>query len=229
MSSLFASSSFFLEDKVSSTWSFVEFGMNLQQQWKESLYSELLGSAIWIHILPFSSIWSIISFVKLISHETCCIYLFIIYYLLLLLSLFFLHLVWTSTQLNPFPFAAFLFKHANAQQFGRRKGELQEEGEDKEYLISRYRMAMLTSWLPLLCRASNGADAPTLSGREKAEMVKVLEEMIEKLSWQQQEEVLSLWLHHFTSCPDSDWPNLETCYTRWYSQSRDLLLKRLEL
>lgn len=89
-------------------------------------------------------------------------------------------------------------------------------------------MSMLTSWLPLLCRASNGADAPILSSGERAEMVSVLEEMIEKLSWEQQEEVLALWLHHFTCCPDSDWPNLEACYTRWYSKSRDLLSKPLD-
>ncbi|XP_010937432.1 uncharacterized protein [Elaeis guineensis] len=115
--------------------------------------------------------------------------------------------------------SAFLLKHANSTQMEEWKGE----GEDGS--IAHYRMAMLTSWLPLLCRASNGVGTPILSSGERVEMVRVLEEIIEKLSWEQQEEVLALWLHHFTSCPDSDWPNLVSCYTRWYSESRKFLLK----
>ncbi|XP_038983261.1 uncharacterized protein LOC103697933 [Phoenix dactylifera] len=115
--------------------------------------------------------------------------------------------------------SAFLFKHANSKQMEEWKGE----GEDGS--IAHYRMAMLTSWLPLLCRASNGVGAPIMSSGERVEMLRVLEEIIEKLSWEQQEEILALWLHHFTSCPDSDWPNLVSCYTRWYSESRKFLLK----
>nr|CAD1826907.1 unnamed protein product [Ananas comosus var. bracteatus] len=117
--------------------------------------------------------------------------------------------------------SVFLFKHANSKQFEEGKqGE-----EEKERIIADGRLAMLTSWLPLLCQASNGTDSPVLSRREKEEMVRVLEELIEKLSWEQQEEVLALWLHHFASFPDSDWPNLEASYTRWYAESRKLLLK----
>ncbi|XP_073010676.1 uncharacterized protein [Typha latifolia] len=119
--------------------------------------------------------------------------------------------------------AVFLFKHANSKQFEGCQGGVEEEEEEKRANCD-CGIAMLTSWLPLLCRASNGTDAPVLSGREKAEMVRVLEEMIEKLTWEQQEEVLALWLHNFTLCPDSDWPNLESCYTRWYSESRKLLM-----
>lgn len=98
------------------------------------------------------------------------------------------------------------------------------KGEGEDGSIAHW-MAMLTSWLPLLCRASNGVGTSILSSGERVEMVRVLEEIIEKLSWQQQEEVLALWLHHFTSCSDSDWPNLVSCYTRWYSESRKFLLK----
>nr|XP_010939663.1 uncharacterized protein LOC105058425 [Elaeis guineensis] len=115
--------------------------------------------------------------------------------------------------------SVFLFKHANSKQMEAWKGE----GEDRS--IAHCQMAMLTSWLPLLCRASNGTDTPILSSGERAEMVRVLEEMIEQLGWEQQEEVMALWLYHFMSCPDSDWPNLESCYIRWYSESRKLLLK----
>lgn len=122
---------------------------------------------------------------------------------------------------KPFSSAVFLFKHANSKQFEEGKqGE-----EEKERIIADGRLAMLMSWLPLLCQASNGTDSPVLSSREKEEMVRVLEELIEKLSWEQQEEVLALWLHHFASFPDSDWPNLEASYTRWYAEARKLLLK----
>lgn len=116
--------------------------------------------------------------------------------------------------------SVFLFKHANSKQMEEWKG-----GEGEDGSVAHCRMAMLTAWLPLLCRATNGTDTPILSSGERAEMVRMLEEMIEKLSWEQQEEVLALWLHHFVSCPDSDWPNLESCYTRWYSESRKLLMK----
>ncbi|KAL2477472.1 hypothetical protein Fot_46486 [Forsythia ovata] len=87
------------------------------------------------------------------------------------------------------------------------------------------KMKMLISWMPLLCRASNGTDAPVLSINERAELEKILEEIIETLEQEdEQERVLSLWLHHFTHCPSSDWPNLRGCYTRWLDASRSLLL-----
>jgi hypothetical protein len=113
----------------------------------------------------------------------------------------------------------FLFKHANSREFEQGAG-----GKDDKAAVAEQRMAMLLrSWLPLLCRGSNGTDAPVLTSRERPEMVAVLEDLIDKLSWEQREEVLSLWLHHFAACPDTDWPNLESCYTRWYAESRRLL------
>jgi hypothetical protein len=115
--------------------------------------------------------------------------------------------------------AVFLFRHANSAEFEQDTGD--REGD--KAAVAEHRMAMLRSWLPLLCRGSTGTDAPVLSGRERAEMVTVLEELIEKLRWEQQEEALALWLHHFAACPDTDWPNLERCYTRWYAESRNLL------
>lgn len=96
--------------------------------------------------------------------------------------------------------------------------------EEQERNISHIRMAILKSWLPLLCRASNGTETPTLNSREKTETVRVLEELIAKLGWEQQEEVLAIWLHHFAACPDSDWPNLESYYAQWYSDSRKLII-----
>lgn len=117
--------------------------------------------------------------------------------------------------------SAFLFKHVNTRMAKGVEGKEEEE----ECSIAQRRMAMLTSWLPLLCRATNGTDTPILTSTERAEMVRVLEATIEKLNWNEQEEVLAIWLHHFTASPDSDWPNLESCYTRWYAESRKLLLE----
>lgn len=107
-----------------------------------------------------------------------------------------------------------MFKHTNSKELGR------DDGID----TASSRLAMLKTWLPLLCHACCGVDNPILSIREKADMVSILEETIEKLTWEEQEDVLSLWFHHFISA-DSDWPNLESCYMRWYSESRKLPLK----
>ncbi|CAL9091646.1 unnamed protein product, partial [Musa textilis] len=94
-----------------------------------------------------------------------------------------------------------------------------------ETSLASHQISMLKSWLPLLCCACSGVDSPILSSKERAEMVSLLGDMIGKFNWDQQEEVLSLWLYHFTNCPDSDWPNLESCYIRWYLESQELFLK----
>lgn len=100
-----------------------------------------------------------------------------------------------------------------------------EAEEGKREPQRQTKMKMLISWLPLLCRASTGTDAPVLSMRERAELEIILEEMIEMLEdEEQQEQVLSLWLHHFTYTPSSDWPNLRASYARWCTASRQLLI-----
>jgi DNA-directed RNA polymerase specialized sigma24 family protein len=101
--------------------------------------------------------------------------------------------------------------------------ETKGAAEEQERNISYIRMAILKSWLPLLCRTSNGTDTPTLNTKEKADTVRALEELIAKLDREQQEEVLAVWLHHFAACPDSDWPNLESYYAQWYFESRKLI------
>lgn len=121
-----------------------------------------------------------------------------------------------SLQVALLRLAVFLLRHANSAEF--------DAGGEDEGNKAEQRMAMLRSWLPLLCRGSNGTDAPALSGKERAETVSVLEELVEKLRREQQEEAMALWLHHFAACPYTDWPNLEQCYTRWYAQSRSQLL-----
>ncbi|XP_030459181.1 uncharacterized protein LOC115679665 [Syzygium oleosum] len=114
--------------------------------------------------------------------------------------------------------SAFLFKQA--KNMG-----LDEIDESKKEQQRQTRMNMLMSWLPLLCRASNGTDVPVLSLSERAELERVLEETIEMLGQEEeQEQVLSQWLHHFMYCPSSDWPNLHASFTRWCTASRKLLL-----
>ncbi|XP_030539141.1 uncharacterized protein LOC115747218 [Rhodamnia argentea] len=114
--------------------------------------------------------------------------------------------------------SAFLFKQA--KDMG-----LDEIDESKKEQQRQTRMKMLMSWLPLLCRASNGTDVPVLSLSERAELERVLEETIEILGQEEKEHVLSQWLHHFMYCPSSDWPNLHASYTRWCTASRKLILQ----
>ncbi|PON81904.1 1,8-cineole synthase [Trema orientale] len=118
--------------------------------------------------------------------------------------------------------SAFLFKQSKHVD---QKDGLESEKEEQQ---KQLKIQMLQSWLPLLCRASNGTDAPVLSASERAELERVLEEMIETLDEEQQEKVLTLWLHHFTSCSSSDWPNLHASYARWCDTARETLLLRQE-
>ncbi|KAK4768885.1 hypothetical protein SAY86_027035 [Trapa natans] len=115
--------------------------------------------------------------------------------------------------------SAFLFKQAKDLTLSQTDDETEKEQQ------RQMKMKMLTSWLPLLCRASNGTDAPVLSIGERAELERVLEETIEMLEQEEeQEQVLSQWLHHFMYCPSSDWPNLHSSYIRWCTASRKLFL-----
>ncbi|CAN8251681.1 unnamed protein product [Cochlearia groenlandica] len=111
--------------------------------------------------------------------------------------------------------SALLLKEAN------NKGEEEEEEEEKWREIKK---KMLMSWLPLLCRTSNGSDKPVLRIAEREEIERVLEKMISQLKEEEQEQVLSLWLHHYTICSSSDWPDLNVSYLRWCHSSRQLLL-----
>ncbi|KAL8223890.1 hypothetical protein R6Q57_019365 [Mikania cordata] len=114
--------------------------------------------------------------------------------------------------------SVFLFKQAVCMG-----GEDNEEGTMDE--LRKIKMKMLMSWLPFLCRSSIGTDAPLLSFNEKTELENVLGELIGSLKHEEeQEKVLSLWLHHFTHCPSSDWPNLHLYYARWCTTSRKILI-----
>ncbi|KAM0061917.1 putative BTB/POZ domain-containing protein [Helianthus debilis subsp. tardiflorus] len=114
--------------------------------------------------------------------------------------------------------SVYLFKQAASMG-----GKDDDEGTMEE--LRKIKMKMLMSWIPFLCRSSNGTDAPILSFNEKAELENVLGELIGSLKHEdEQEKVLSLWLHHFTHCPSSDWPNLHLYYDHWCTTSRKLLI-----
>ncbi|CAE6258445.1 unnamed protein product [Arabidopsis arenosa] len=115
--------------------------------------------------------------------------------------------------------SALLFKEAKDIKEGK-------EEEAEEAKLKEIKKKMLISWIPLLCRASNGADKPVLRSAERADLEKVLEKMISELNEEEQERVLSLWLHHYTHCSSSDWPDLNGSYVRWCHSSRQLLLIR---
>lgn len=117
-----------------------------------------------------------------------------------------------------FPCEALLFKEAKDIEMGR--GEEEAEKENWREIKKK----MLISWIPLLCQASNGADKPVLRSAERAELDKVLEKMISELKEEEQEQVLSLWLHHYTHSSSSDWPDLKGFYVRYCDSSRQLLL-----
>ncbi|XP_074312998.1 uncharacterized protein LOC141648341 [Silene latifolia] len=115
---------------------------------------------------------------------------------------------------------AFLIKQAN--QMCKRQQTNGEEWERQKHTMVK----MLITWIPLLCQANNGTDSPTLSVSERREVEKALEEIIEMLEDDEgsQEKVLSVWLHHFTHCPSSDWPNLYNSYVKWCTISRKLIV-----
>ncbi|RWR92606.1 hypothetical protein CKAN_02182400 [Cinnamomum micranthum f. kanehirae] len=92
-----------------------------------------------------------------------------------------------------------------------------------EYEASRqvkFRMLML--WLPLFSYASNGLTFPILTEYERAEMERVMEELIMSLPPADQEVILNNWLQDY-AVSSSDWPNLHRCYEKWCRSSRKLL------
>ena len=116
-------------------------------------------------------------------------------------------------------FAAFLIKRLKDKDIKQETEGMEEEQQKQS------KLKMLMAWLPLLCRAGTSADAPTLSSSEREEIERALEGIIDVLEEEEnQERALSLWLHHFTHCPSSDWPNLYGSYIRWCTNSRKLLL-----
>ncbi|CAK9162731.1 unnamed protein product [Ilex paraguariensis] len=84
------------------------------------------------------------------------------------------------------------------------------------------KIRLLVLWLPLFCYADNGLAYPVLTGYEKAEMERIMDEMISGLPSMDQEVILTNWLQDFTMST-SDWPNLQTSYDRWCNSTRKLI------
>lgn len=114
--------------------------------------------------------------------------------------------------------AVYLLNH------GSKEFEEREQEEDRGFNRRESLMMVVITWLPLLCQAPNGVDTSVLSSIEKAEVVKILEMMIERLDANNQEKVLTVWLRHFAFNSKSDWPDLQGCFARWYSASRELVI-----
>ncbi|CAA0807334.1 Unknown protein [Striga hermonthica] len=127
--------------------------------------------------------------------------------------------------------SAFLIKQAKETSKESQNQENEEDGTKmskppKPDITHETKIKLLMTWLPLLCRATGGTDAPVLSMGERAELEMTLEEIILSLGEHEEQEcVLSVWVHHFTRCPASDWPNLRQCYSRWYGSSRARLVQ----
>lgn len=91
-----------------------------------------------------------------------------------------------------------------------------EEREEKK-------VKMMMMWMPLLANATNGVESIVLSAREKSEVERVVEQMIDELAdMKNKEGVLANWLHHYARS-NSDWPNLQKCYNQWCGISRSTL------
>ncbi|XP_016558612.1 uncharacterized protein LOC107858463 isoform X2 [Capsicum annuum] len=68
----------------------------------------------------------------------------------------------------------------------------------------------------------NGLSYPVLTGYEKAEMEKTMNELISTLPTIDQEVILANWLQDFTTT-SSDWPNLHRSYDLWTHSTREFI------
>ncbi|KAH0695882.1 hypothetical protein KY289_013364 [Solanum tuberosum] len=81
---------------------------------------------------------------------------------------------------------------------------------------------ILVLWIPLLCYAENGVSYPVLSGYEKVEMEKAMNELIRTLPSIDQEVILTNWMQDFMTT-SSDWPNLHNSYDHWCHSTREFI------
>lgn len=82
-------------------------------------------------------------------------------------------------------------------------------------------LQLVLSWLPLLCNATHGGDSPIFNTEQKRDLEKQLEQLVAGLPDSDQEQVLSTWLHEY-AMSQSDFPNLQKCYSTWCSSMRKL-------
>ncbi|OWM63124.1 hypothetical protein CDL15_Pgr008040 [Punica granatum] len=102
-------------------------------------------------------------------------------------------------------------------------GELMRDHHQTAAAYSReVKVGILMLWLPLCCHASNGLSYPILTGLEKVEVERAMDQVISSLPQPDQELVLTTWFHDFTTSA-SDWPNLQVSYDRWCHCTRKLV------
>ncbi|KAJ3682230.1 hypothetical protein LUZ60_014803 [Juncus effusus] len=85
------------------------------------------------------------------------------------------------------------------------------------------RFSIIALWLPVLCYASNGVTSPVVSGPERFETERALEDLISGLPHEDQEVILGNWMEDFAAS-DSDWPNLSRCFDKFCRVSRKQVL-----
>ncbi|KAK8627133.1 hypothetical protein V6N13_134757 [Hibiscus sabdariffa] len=79
---------------------------------------------------------------------------------------------------------------------------------------------LLVLWVPLFCHASNGHAYPILTSFQKAEIERIMDELISSFPARDQEVILTHWLENY-AVSVSDWPNLRLAYDRWYRCTRE--------
>ncbi|KAF8033220.1 hypothetical protein BT93_D1969 [Corymbia citriodora subsp. variegata] len=97
-------------------------------------------------------------------------------------------------------------------------GELRRESA---FIPREVKFGLLTLWLPLCCHGSNGLSYPVMTGLEKVEAERAMNEVISSLPAIDQEVILTRWFQEFT-VSSSDWPNLQVSYDLWCQHTRKL-------
>ncbi|KAK1385393.1 BTB/POZ domain protein [Heracleum sosnowskyi] len=81
---------------------------------------------------------------------------------------------------------------------------------------------LLAIWVPMFCYAENGIAYPILTGYEKAETEKIMDQLLSSMPVADQQIILTNWLQDFL-ISNSDWPNLQISYDRWCHTARKLI------
>ncbi|XP_010034289.1 uncharacterized protein LOC104423502 [Eucalyptus grandis] len=93
--------------------------------------------------------------------------------------------------------------------------------QESAFISSEVKFGLLSLWLPLCCHGSNGLAYPVMTGLEKVEAERAMDEVISSLPAFDQEVILTNWFQEFT-VSSSDWPNLQASYNRWCQFTRKL-------
>ncbi|TMW87398.1 hypothetical protein EJD97_020006 [Solanum chilense] len=90
----------------------------------------------------------------------------------------------------------------------------------KDEVPRQVKFNILVLWIPVLCFAENGVSYPVLTGYERLEMEKTMNDLISTLPSIDQEVILTNWMQDFMTT-SSDWPNLQESYDHWCHSTRE--------